>query len=198
MIISEIRYNQAIERLRFDTEHYQPEFLKLEGLLKKCNSVFLSDVAKFSKLRKNPEKEPDKEFKYIVISNVNISIGEINVQVLKGYQAPSMARKVVKENDIIISTVRPNRNAVAIIPKELENEICSTGFAVIKSEKINPWFLFTYLRTKYAINQLIRMTIASMYPAISEDDIGLTLVPIPENNFQQKIESALLQVGLAF
>jgi|GEM_PF-4194694 len=42
MIVSEIRYNQAIERLRFDAEHYQPEFLKLEGLLKKCNSVFLS------------------------------------------------------------------------------------------------------------------------------------------------------------
>jgi restriction endonuclease S subunit len=189
MIVSEIRYNQAIERLRFDAEHYQPEFLKLEGLLKKCNSVFLSDVAKFSQLRKNPEKEPDKEFKYIDISNVNISTGEINVQVLKGHQAPSRARKVVRENEIIISTVRPNRDAVTIIPKELDNEICSTGFAVIKSEKINPWFLFAFLKTKYAINQLVRLTMASMYPAVSEDDIGLILVPVPENNFQQKIES---------
>jgi len=189
MIISEIRYDQAIERLRFDAEYYQPEFLELEGLLKKCDSAFLSDVAKFSQLRKNPEKEPDKEFKYIDISNVNISTGEINVQVLKGHQAPSRARKVVKENEIIISTVRPNRNAVAIIPKELENEICSTGFAVIKSEEINPWFLFTYLKTKYAIKQLVRMTIASMYPAVSEDDIGLILVPVPSNDYQQKIES---------
>jgi restriction endonuclease S subunit len=189
MIISEIRYNQAIERLRFDAEHYQPEFLKLEGLLKRCNSVFLSDVAKFSQLRKNPKKEPDKEFKYIDISNVNISTGEINVQVLKGHQAPSRARKVVRENEIIISTVRPSRNAVAIIPKELNNEICSTGFAVIKSEKINPWFLFAYLKTKYAIKQLVRMIMASMYPAVSEEDIGSILVPIPPPSFQEKIES---------
>jgi len=189
MIISEIRYNQAIERLRFDAEHYQPEFLKLEGLLKKCNSVFLSDVVKFSQLRKNPEKEPDKEFKYIDISNVNISNGDINVQILKGHQAPSRARKIVREDEIIISTVRPNRNAVAIIPKELDNQICSTGFAVITSEKVNPWFLFAFLKTKYAINHLVRLTMASMYPAVSEDDIGLILVPVPENNFQQKIES---------
>jgi type I restriction enzyme S subunit len=189
MIISEIRYNQAIERLRFDAEFYKPEFLKTESALKKIDAIALNEVAQFSKIRRNPENEPQNEFKYIDISNVNISNGDINVQILKGHQAPSRARKVVREDEIIISTVRPNRNAVAIIPKELNNQICSTGFAVIKSEKVNLWFLFAYLKTKYAINLLIRITMASMYPAVSEDDIGLILVPVPENNFQQKIES---------
>lgn len=189
MIVSEIRYNQVTERLRFDAEFYKPEFLKTESILKKINTMPLNEVAKFSKLRKNPENEPQKEFKYIDISNVNTFTGEITIQRLKGFQAPSRARKLIRESDIIISTVRPNRNAVAIIPKELDNQICSTGFSVIKSEKINPWFLFTFLKTKYAINQLIRMTMASMYPAISENDIGLILVFIPENSIQQRIES---------
>ncbi len=189
MIVSEISYNQAIQRLRFDAEHYQPEFLSIEKKLNKAKSISLSEIAKFSMLRRNPENEPDKEFLYIDISNINIFTGDIEVQVLKGYEAPTRARKVVKENDLILSTVRPNRNAVAIIPKELDNQICSTGFSVIKPEKINPWFLFTFLKTKYAIKQLVRMTMASMYPAVSEDDIGLILVPVPENNFQQKIES---------
>lgn len=189
MIVSEITYNQAIERSRFDTEHYQPEFLKSESMLKKGNAVSLNEVAKFSKLRRNPENEPEIEFRYIDISNVNISTGDINIQLLKGHQAPSRARKVVKENEIIISTVRPNRNAVAIITKELDNQICSTGFAVIKAEKINPWFLFAYLKTKYAINQLVRMTMASMYPAVSEGDIGIVLILIPPFSFQQRIES---------
>lgn len=189
MIISEIKYNHVIERLRFDAEYYQPEFLKSESMLKKCKDVSLYEIAKFSKLRRNPENQPEKELKYIDISNVNISTGDIIIQLLKGHQAPSRARKVVRENEIIISTVRPNRNAVAIITKELDNQICSTGFAVIKTEKINPWFLFAYLKTKYAINQLVRMTMASMYPAVSEDDIGIMLVPIPPSSFQQKIES---------
>lgn len=189
MIISEVRYNQVIERLRFDAEHYKPEFLESETMLKKSKTVPLNEVVKFSRLRRNPEKEPEKEFKYIDISNVNISTGDINAQLLKGYQAPSRARKIVRENEIIISTVRPNRNAVAIIPGELDNQSCSTGFAVIKPEKINPWFLFTYLKTKYAIKQLVRMTMASMYPTVSEDDIGLILVPVPTNDYQKKIES---------
>ncbi|MGQ9817498.1 MAG: restriction endonuclease subunit S [bacterium] len=189
MIISEIRYNQAIERLRFDAEFYKPEFLKTESNLKKTNSIPLNEIVKFSKLRKNPKNEPKRDFQYIDISNVNTSTGDINVQILKGYEAPSRARKVVKQNDIIISTVRPNRNAVAIIPEKLDNQICSTGFAVIKAGKVNPWFLFAFFKTKYAINQLVRITMASMYPAVSENDIGSILVPIPPSSIQQKIES---------
>jgi len=39
MIISEIRYNQAIERLRFDAEFYKPEFLASEGVIKRIPNV---------------------------------------------------------------------------------------------------------------------------------------------------------------
>ena len=191
MIISEIRYDQAIERLRFDAEHYQPDFLENEKVLKRVKCVYLKDVAVFSKMRRNPENDPDREFKYIDISNVNTFTGEITTQRLKGYQAPSRARKVVRENDIILSTIRPNRNAVAIIPGELDNEICSTGFSVIKARIVNPWFLFAFLKTKYAINQLVRLTMASMYPAVSEEDIGTILIPLPSSFFQENIESII-------
>jgi restriction endonuclease S subunit len=189
MIISEIRYNQVIEKLRFDAEFYKPEFLSIEIKLNNAKSISLNKIAKFSKLRRNPENEPNKKFQYIDISNVNIFTGCIDAQILKGHEAPSRARKVVRENDIILSTVRPNRNAVAIILKELDNQICSTGFAVLKSEKVNPWFLFTYLKTKYGIKQLVRMTMASMYPAVSEDDVASILVPVTPFPFQPKIES---------
>lgn len=191
MIISEVIYDQAVERLRFDAEHYQPLFLENEKILRQIKCVHLSEVATFSKARRNPENSPDKDFEYIDISNVNIFTGEINTQKLKGHQAPSRARKVVKENGIILSTVRPNRNAVAIIPPELDNEICSTGFSVIQAKKINPWFLFAFLKTRYAINQLVRLTMASMYPAISEEDIGTILIPLPSSSFQENIESMI-------
>ncbi|MCD6093283.1 MAG: restriction endonuclease subunit S [Candidatus Omnitrophica bacterium] len=191
MVISEIKYEQVIERLRFDAEHYQPAFLENEMILKRVNCVPLREVANFSKARRNPENIPEEEFEYIDISNINIFTGEITTQKLKGYRAPSRARKVVRENDIILSTVRPNRNAVAIIPKKLDNEICSTGFSVIKTRKINPWFLFAFLKTKYAINQLVRLTMASMYPAVSEEDIGTILIPLPSPSFQENIETVI-------
>ncbi len=187
MAISKIKYTQIIEKLRFDAEYYQPEFLNTEEVLKKSKALFLNKIAEFSKLRANPTRNPEKDFQYIDISNIDIFSGDIEVQMVKGYDAPSRARKIVKTDDIIISTVRPNRNAVAIIPQELENQVCSTGFAVIKSKKINPWFLFAYLKTKYATNQLVRATMASMYPAVSEDDIGAILIPNPPVSLQEKI-----------
>ncbi len=189
--VSEVEFDGVKSTLRFDAEHYQPVFLENEKILKRVNCVHLKDVAAFSKLRRNPENEPDKEFEYIDVSNVNVFTGEITIQRLKGYQAPSRARKVVRENDIILSTVRPNRNAVAIIPKELDNQICSTGFSVIKANKINSWFLFAFLKTRYAINQLVRLAMASIYPAVSEEDIGTILIPVPSQFFQENIESII-------
>ncbi len=189
MAISKIKYTQIIEKLRFDAEYYQPEFLSTEEILKKAKSSFLNEVAEFSKSRANPTRNPEKDFQYIDISNIDIFSGDIEVQILRGCNAPSRARKTVRTDDIIISTVRPNRNAVAIIPKELDNQVCSTGFAVIKAKKINPWLLFAYLKTKYAINQLVRATMASMYPAVSEDDIGTILIPTLSVSLQEKIAS---------
>src|SRR3989344_8747637 len=50
-----------------------------------------------------------------------------------GKEAPSRAKQLVKDKDILISTVRPNLNAVAIVPKELDNQICSTGYCIIRA-----------------------------------------------------------------
>ncbi len=64
MILSEIRYSQAIERLRFDAEYYQPEFLKTGAILIKTRSEPLNEVTKFSKLRRDPEKDQEKDFQH--------------------------------------------------------------------------------------------------------------------------------------
>jgi len=188
-----IKFNQIAEKFRFDAEHYNPKFLETENLLKGTSHKFLFEVARVSKARKNPAKKPELDFKYIDISNIDLTFGTITAQRIKGFLAPSRARKLVRENDIIISTVRPNRNAVAIIPTEFDGDICSTGFSVIKAEKINPYFLFAFLKTKFAIHQLVRQTMASMYPAVSEDDIANIIVPVVSDKIQMEVEKLVKQ-----
>lgn len=51
MAISKIKYTQIIEKLRFDAEYYQPEFLNTEEVLKKSKALFLNKITEFSKLR---------------------------------------------------------------------------------------------------------------------------------------------------
>lgn len=187
-ISSEAKFSEAYKELRFDAEYFKPEFIETGKNLERINASQLESVVKISKLREDPTKEPNKEFVYIDISNVDTTTGKILIQRIQGYNAPSRARKLLHSNDIIISTVRPNRNAVAIIPNELDNSICSTGFCILTATKINPYYLFAFLKTKYAINQLVRKTMASMYPAVSEEDVSNILVPLPPTPFQLKIE----------
>src|SRR3990172_11631527 len=77
----------------------------------------------------NPTQNPDKEFIYIDVSSVNNKRFIIeNTTLLKGINAPSRARKLVKKGDLIFATVRPTLRRIAIIPKEYDIQVCSTGY----------------------------------------------------------------------
>ncbi len=188
MIISEAKFSEAYTKLRFDAEYFKTEFIETRYRLEKINASKLTSIAEISKLRRDPTKESDKEFIYIDISNIDTSVADVSTQKIIGYKAPTRARKLVQTGDVIVSTVRPNRNAVAIIPKELDNSVCSTGFCVLKPTEVNLHYLFVFLKTKYAINQLVRETMASMYPAVSEDQIKKILVFLPSFEFQFHVE----------
>lgn len=183
MIKSEIKFKQIEDRI--DAEYYKLEYLNIEKLL--FASPVLAESVKISKLRKDPTKEPSRKFYYLEIDNIDLQTGEIWPQEFYGCKAPSRARKGVALGDIIISTVRPNRNAVGFITEELKDCICSTGFAALRSEKVLPGYLFAFLKSRYAINQIVRLTTAAMYPAVSEKDLSTIKIPIPSRPFQEKI-----------
>jgi len=187
MISSTIKFSQLEDRL--DAEYYKPGYLELEKVLE--NSHCLSDVVEISKNKIDPTENPNQEFCYLEIDNVNLFTGQVEKQKLLGRNAPSRARKKVKLNDCIISTVRPNRNAVGFIDNELENCICSTGFAVLRSKEILSGYLFALLKSKIVINQLVRLTSAAMYPAVSEEEIANIKIPIPSQSFQKEIEKMI-------
>lgn len=196
MSISIVIYQDLKEDLRFDAEYYKSEYLETEERLER-NSYYtqLFNVANKSKKRFNPFNNPRDIFCYVEIDDVNLNDGRFTYEKLQNYQAPSRARRLLGYKDVFISTVRPNRNAVSIFLRNDDNFVCSTGFAVIKSQKINPFFLFIFLKTRYAVKQLERKTSAAMYPAVGEDEImNLKLINPPES-FQLQIEQ---KVQLAY
>ena len=75
---------------------------------------------------------PDFEIRYVDIGNVD-SQGNIHqVPTYRFTDAPSRARRVVRDGDVIISTVRTYLQAIAPIESPSDNLIVSTGFAVIR------------------------------------------------------------------
>ena len=75
--------------------------------------------------RRDPTKKPNISFKYVDISGVNGDKGIIETyKEIKGKDAPSRARQIIHSNDVIISTVRPNLKATALVPEFLDDQIC--------------------------------------------------------------------------
>src|SRR4051794_9398551 len=76
--------------------------------------------------------EPDYSLQYIDIGNVD-SLGVIHdVETYRFENAPSRARRLVRDGDVIISTVRTYLQAITPITEPPDNLVVSTGFAVVR------------------------------------------------------------------
>jgi type I restriction enzyme M protein len=173
-----------------DSEYYKKEFLDNEQylsgqkILNYCSDEKMKDV---KSLRLN------KPFNYIAISNVSLKSLSYTYEQVNPNEIPDRATYVLKENDIAISTVRPNRNAVTII-KDSRRLVGTSGFSIIRADasKINPYFLFAFCKTKYFVTKLMRENTASMYPAVTDFDIWNIKVPLFSKEFQSVIERITL------
>ena len=82
----------------------------------------------------SPERDaPDDSFVYIDLSAVDQDAKAITAaREMPCAEAPSRARQLVAVGDVLVSTVRPNLNAVAQVPSEFDGATASTGFCVLR------------------------------------------------------------------
>ena len=110
---------------------------------------------------------------------------------------PSRARRKVKSNNIIYSTVRPNQLHYGIIKEQPENFLVSTGFTVIdvKMEKAVPDSIYYVLTQKEITEHLqaIAEQSVSAYPSLKPSDIENLEVLLPDID-TQKATVAILGV----
>lgn len=160
----------------------------------------LSEISKINGLAINPKKQyAEKYFFYIDIDSIENETGKIkHTKKIDIGNAPSRARRVVKHNDVIISTVRPYLKAFAIIPKENDNHICSTGFTVLSPYKsIDSKYLLYILFSRYIINQCKKMMVGAQYPALNDSQVRRIEIPLPPLPEQNKIAEILTTVDEA-
>lgn len=155
------------------------------------------ELSKYVDLRlelRNPQNEPEQYFDYVDIGSIDTTYGIIYPTRMQGNEATSSRmRQVMYANDILVSTTRPTRRAIAIVPDYLDNQICSTGFAVLIPKKdVIGEFLFHILRSEIVTAQFERFCSGSGYPAINkENDVLRVLVPEVNRDEQDKILSKI-------
>lgn len=139
--------------------------------------------------QRDPTQRPDEEFLYVDISSVNNATKEITEppRVL-GAVAPSRARKVVRAGDVIAASVRPALNAVALVPAELNGQICSTGFCVLRANRhLNSRYLFYFSQSAEFVQHLVNRVKGANYPAVTESDMRAALIPVPPPPEQERL-----------
>lgn len=122
----------------------------------------------------DPSKTPDREFAYIDIASIDRVQKRITApQTVLGADAPSRARQLVNENDVLVSTVRPNLNAVAQIPSSLDRQVASTGFCVLRPDtrKIHPRLVYYWVQTPPFVEGLMTRVRGANYPAVRDVDV---------------------------
>lgn len=145
----------------------------------------------------NPLKaEAEAVFTYIDLSAVDqdtksiVAANEVTCA-----EAPSRARQLVASGDVLVSTVRPNLNGVALVPDEFHGATASTGFCVIrpKPSQLDSRYIYHWVRSPAFVSEMISLATGASYPAVSDKIILGSRIPLPPLLEQRRIAAILDQ-----
>lgn len=141
-----------------------------------------------------PKEAPDDPFVYVDLSSVDRELKEITApQGMTGAEAPSRARQLLKSGDVLVSTVRPNLNAVARVPGDLDGATGSTGFCVLRPDPdvLDSEYLFHWTRNPSFVAAMVRRATGASYPAVSDRIVKESKIPLPPLPEQRRIAAIL-------
>ena len=135
---------------------------------------------------------PDYEFHYIEISDVDYIDGIKINEKIRFEDSPSRARRVVRPHDVIVSTVRTYLRAIGVFP-DIKDGVCSTGFCVLRGniEELDQEFLSYSVRSEWFISEVIGNSYGVSYPAINSSELVELKIAVPPKEEQKLISRYL-------
>ena len=161
-------------------------------------TVRLGEIVKTNQSTYSP-KENWQFVNYLDTGNITMNkIDEIQYINTAKDKLPSRARRKVKTNSIIYSTVRPNQLHYGVIKEQPDNFLVSTGFTVIdvNYDKAVPDFIY-YALTKQEVTeqlQAIAEQSVSAYPSLKPSDIENLEFMLPDKKTQERIVAILRSI----
>jgi len=173
---------------RVDAEYFQPKYEKLVEKIKKYGADPLLSLAQNVAARFNPKSQPTKFFQYVELSNITSSVGAIDgFSEVSGDEAPSRAKRVLKTNDVILSSVEGSLEKVALAGKEQEGYLASNGFFQFRSKDILPEVLLVLAKSFILQMQFEKETAGTILTAVPKEAVKNIVVPKVDKPTQQKI-----------
>ncbi|MEE9266579.1 MAG: nucleotidyl transferase AbiEii/AbiGii toxin family protein [Gammaproteobacteria bacterium] len=137
------------------------------------------------------DTDPNLEISYVDIGNVDTVRGISAKEAFVFENAPSRARRIVRDGDVIVSTVRTYLRAIAPIRDPEPNLIVSTGFAVIRPKALETLFAAHALRAPYFVDRVVAESVGVSFPAINASEMACFSIAYPDAGKQRTIAAFL-------
>lgn len=106
--------------------------------------------------------------------------------------APSRARQIIRHGDVIFSTVRVYLENIAVIPEELDGEVASTAFCVLRpAEGVEPRFLYHFVTSKPFVRAVNELQRGNSPPSVQDGDVRSQAFPLAPLAEQRRIASRI-------
>ena len=170
---------------RLDAEYYQSKYDEYYSIITRFKGGYSCIKNEFNQVKERCDRALEN-YRYVEIGDVNISSGFATSNTIATDDLPDNAKIMTQKGDIIISTVRPNRGAVAILDED--NLLVSGAFTVLRErEKYKKEVLQVLLRLPLYRDWLLRYNVGTSYPVIRDDDVINIPIPLFDDETQSII-----------
>lgn len=182
-----------LETGRFDAEYYFPKYEDYCKLIQSYSNGYelLKTVCDIVDINYTPED--GQLYKYVELADIGKS-GEITgCDVMNGEDLPTRARRIIHTNDVIVSSIEGSLDSCALVTDDYDGALCSTGFYVLQSSKLNPETLLTLFKS-LPIQQLMKKGCSgTILTAINKFELEKLPIPIIRTEIQQEIAKHIRQ-----
>lgn len=172
---------------RYDSEYFQPKYKEIIKRVESYSGGFdtVENIVNFKDRNFFPKE--NEKYKYLALSNISSRGYVQDFQEEIGKNLPSRARRKINTGDVVISSIEGSLSSCALIEVEFNNFICSTGFFVINSEKINSETLLILFKSKIIQELLGRGSKGTILTAISKSELEKIKIPLIDSKIQKQI-----------
>lgn len=170
---------------RLDAEFYQEKYRAYETGILLAAQGYTYIKKEFLQIKEKCSRELDA-YNYVEIGDIDVGAGTATFNAVNTNELPDNAKIMTKQGDLLVSTVRPNRGAVAIL--EDEGLLVSGAFTVLRENGNYPKeILQVLLRTSMYRDWLLRFNVGTSYPVIKDEDVLNMPVPILGDDVKQDV-----------